>query len=54
MSELQSLIKDCEKYIDIRGIDETIINAYLDTCQLAKMMVISLQCLNARQDQSQS
>jgi predicted phage terminase large subunit-like protein len=36
MSELQSLIKDCEKYIDIRGIDETIINAYLDTCQLAK------------------
>lgn len=36
MSELQNLIKDCEKYIDIRGIDETIINAYLDTCQLAK------------------
>ena len=36
MSELQNLIKDCEKYIDVRGIDETIINAYLDTCQLAK------------------
>lgn len=36
MSELESLISDCEKYISQNGIDENIINAYCEVCQLAK------------------
>ena len=35
-SELQQLIADCEKYISQNGIDENIINAYCEVCQLAK------------------
>lgn len=35
-SELESLINDCEKYITQNGIDENIINAYCEVCQLAK------------------
>lgn len=35
-SELESLINDCEKYITQNGIDENVINAYCDVCQLAK------------------
>ena len=36
MSELESLISDCEKYISKNGIDENIIEAYYNVCQLAK------------------
>nr|DAH78367.1 MAG TPA: Terminase [Caudoviricetes sp.] len=36
MAELESLISDCEKYISQNGIDENIINAYCEVCQLAK------------------
>nr|DAL54720.1 MAG TPA_asm: Terminase [Caudoviricetes sp.] len=36
MSELESLISDCEKYISQNGIDENIIEAYCNVCQLAK------------------
>jgi hypothetical protein len=36
MSELESLISDCEKYIFQKGIDENIIEAYYNVCQLAK------------------
>lgn len=36
MSELESLIPDCEKYISQKGIDENIIEAYYNVCQLAK------------------
>lgn len=36
MSELESLISDCEKYISSKGIDENIIEAYYNVCQLAK------------------
>lgn len=36
MSELESLISDCEKYISQNGIDENIIEAYYNVCQLAK------------------
>lgn len=36
MSELKSLISDCEKYISQKGIDENIIEAYYNVCQLAK------------------
>lgn len=36
MSELESLISDCEKYIFKNGIDENIIEAYYNVCQLAK------------------
>ena len=36
MSELESLIFDCEKYISQKGIDENIIEAYYNVCQLAK------------------
>ena len=36
MSELESLISDCEKYISQKGIDENIIEAYYNVCQLAK------------------
>ena len=35
-SELNQLIDDCEKYISQNGIDENIINAYCEVCQLAK------------------
>lgn len=34
--ELESLINDCEKYITQNGIDENIIEAYYNVCQLAK------------------
>lgn len=34
-SELDQLISECEKYISQNGIDENIINAYCDVCQLA-------------------
>lgn len=36
MSELESLISDCEKYISQNGIDENIIGTYYNVCQLAK------------------
>lgn len=36
MSELESLISDCEKYISQKGIDENIIEVYYNVCQLAK------------------
>lgn len=36
MSELESLTSDCEKYISQNGIDENIIEAYCNVCQLAK------------------
>ena len=36
MSELESLISDCEKYISQKEIDENIIEAYYNVCQLAK------------------
>lgn len=36
MSELESLISDCGKYISQKGIDENIIEAYYNVCQLAK------------------
>ena len=36
MSELESLISDCEKYISQKGIDENIIETYYNVCQLAK------------------
>lgn len=36
MSELESLISDCEKYISQNGIDENIMEAYYNVCQLAK------------------
>lgn len=36
MSELESLISDCEKYISKKGIDENIIEVYYNVCQLAK------------------
>ena len=36
MSELESLISDCEKYISQKGIDENIIEAYYNVCQLAR------------------
>lgn len=36
MSELESLIFDCEKYISQKGIDENIIEVYYNVCQLAK------------------
>ena len=36
MSELESLISDCEKYISQNGIDENIIETYYNVCQLAK------------------
>lgn len=36
MSELESLISDCEKYISQKGIDENIIEAYYNVCRLAK------------------
>lgn len=35
-SELNQLIDDCENYISQKGIDENIINAYCEVCQLAK------------------
>lgn len=35
-SELNQLIDDCEKYISQNGIDENIIEAYYNVCQLAK------------------
>ena len=35
-SELEQLISDCENYISQNGINENIINAYSDLCQLAK------------------
>lgn len=34
--ELNQLIDDCEKYISKNGIDENIIEAYYNVCQLAK------------------
>lgn len=34
-SELDQLISECEKYISQNGIDENVINAYCDVCQLA-------------------
>lgn len=34
--ELESLINDCEKYITQNGVDENIIEAYYNVCQLAK------------------
>lgn len=34
--ELNQLIDDCEKYISQNGIDENIIEAYYNVCQLAK------------------
>jgi predicted phage terminase large subunit-like protein len=36
MSELESLISDCEKYISQKEIDENIIEVYYNVCQLAK------------------
>lgn len=36
MSELESLISDCEKYISQKGIDENIIEVYYNVCQFAK------------------
>lgn len=36
MSELESLISDCEKYISKKGIDENTIEVYYNVCQLAK------------------
>lgn len=36
MSELESLISECEKYISQKGIDENIIEAYCNVCRLAK------------------
>lgn len=33
-SELDQLISECEKYISQKGIDENVINAYCDVCQL--------------------
>lgn len=36
MSELESLISDCEKYISQNGIDENITETYYNVCQLAK------------------
>lgn len=36
MSELESLISECEKYISQKGIDENIIETYCNVCRLAK------------------
>ena len=36
MSELESLISDCENYISQNGIDENIIEVYYNVCQFAK------------------
>lgn len=36
MSELENLISDCEKYITQNGIDENIIQCYIETCYAAQ------------------
>nr|DAH87761.1 MAG TPA: Terminase [Bacteriophage sp.] len=36
MSELENLISDCEKYITKNGIDENIIQCYIETCYAAQ------------------
>lgn len=36
MSELENLISDCEKYITRNGIDENIIQCYIETCYAAR------------------
>lgn len=36
MSELENLISDCEKYIIRNGIDENIIQCYIETCYAAQ------------------
>lgn len=36
MSELENLISDCEKYITRNGIDENIIQCYIETCYAAQ------------------
>jgi hypothetical protein len=36
MSELENLISDCEKYITRNGIDENIIQYYIETCYAAR------------------
>lgn len=48
-SELDQLISECEKYISQKGIDENVINAYCDVCQLAckdKETETMLKCTN--------
>ena len=35
VSEIESLIQDCENYIKQNGVDENVINAYAETCQMA-------------------
>lgn len=35
ISEIESLIQDCENYINRNGVDENVIDAYLETCRMA-------------------
>lgn len=35
ISEIESLIQDCENYIKRNGVDENVIDAYLETCRMA-------------------
>ena len=47
MSELENLISDCEKYITRNGIDENIIQCYIETCYAAqeeKKIEIMYEC----------
>lgn len=47
ISEIESLIQDCENYIKRNGVDENVIDAYLETCRMAdkaKKRDILLKC----------
>lgn len=48
-TELKQLISDCENYISQNGINENVINAYCEVCQLAygkKRIDTMLMCTN--------
>lgn len=47
ISEIESLIQDCENYIKRNGVDENVIDAYLETCRMAdkaKNRYVLLKC----------
>lgn len=47
ISEIESLIQDCENYIKRNGVDENVIDAYLETCRMtdkAKNRDVLLKC----------
>lgn len=47
ISEIESLIQDCENYIKRNGVDENVIDAYLETCRMAdkaKKRDVLLKC----------